>query len=60
MFYALTYLSACISWRIRATRARVVHEREYIRKSYWYHPFVRRKHVLGLAPPPIHFKVLGS
>lgn len=27
-------LPVCISWRIRATRARVVHEREYIRKSY--------------------------
>lgn len=34
VFYALIYLSICTSWRIRATSARVVHEREYIRKSY--------------------------
>lgn len=35
VFYALIHLSVRISWRIRATIARVVHEREYIRKSYY-------------------------
>lgn len=34
VFFALTHLSVCTSRRIRATKARVVHEREYIRKLY--------------------------
>ncbi|KAH8788523.1 hypothetical protein F5883DRAFT_6627 [Diaporthe sp. PMI_573] len=54
VFCALIYLSVCISWRIRATRARVVRESEYIRKSYYHPSSVRCGCDPCLAALPIH------
>lgn len=54
VFYALIRLSVYISWRIRATRARVVRDREYIGKSSDYPPCLRCECVLCQANLPIH------